>query len=139
MMGGGMYGTGYGLIGGGLFGILFNVAILIAVVVLVVWAVQKFSGSGRSGLQTGSPNQPLTTREILDIRYARSELTREGKELAQIRAFIDNKYSQYGPPTNTEPVQADILNPIGPAVAPVTANAIASCAQSESILSCEGN
>ncbi|RME96779.1 MAG: SHOCT domain-containing protein [Chloroflexi bacterium] len=78
MMGGGMIGSGFGLIGG-LFGLLFNIAILVGVVVLVVWAVQKFSGSGRQAAtqSPGGTNQPLSARDILDMRYARGELTRE--------------------------------------------------------------
>lgn len=32
------------------------------------------------------------------------QMTREGKETVEIRAFIDEKYSQYGPPTDTEPI-----------------------------------
>jgi len=31
-------------------------------------------------------------------------LTQEGKSLAEIRTYIDGYYSQFGPPTNTEPV-----------------------------------
>jgi len=30
------------------------------------------------------------------------QMTREGKETVEIRAFIDKKYSQYGPPTETD-------------------------------------
>lgn len=29
----------------------------------------------------------------------------EGHELAEIREYIDNTYSQFGPSTDTEPVQ----------------------------------
>jgi hypothetical protein len=32
-------------------------------------------------------------------------LMRDGKELKAIRAYIDAEYSQYGPPTDTEPIQ----------------------------------
>lgn len=76
MMGGSMFGTGFGMYG--LFGMLFNIAILVGVVVLAVWAVQKFTGSG-SGSGGGSRpyNQSLSAREILDQRYARGELNRE--------------------------------------------------------------
>ena len=81
MMGGGMMGSGYGLgsfgLVGGLIGLLFNIAIIVGVIVLVVWAVQKFSRSSGTGSQAVSANQPLSAREILDIRYARGELTRE--------------------------------------------------------------
>ena len=29
----------------------------------------------------------------------------EGKELKEIRAYIDAQYSQYGPPTDTAPIR----------------------------------
>jgi len=79
MMDGGMMGGGFGSFGlmGGFIGLLFNVAILVGIVLLVVWAVRKFSTSTRSSAPTASPNQTLSAREILDIRYARGELTRE--------------------------------------------------------------
>lgn len=32
-------------------------------------------------------------------------LLREGKDLKEIRAYIDAEYSKYGPPTNTQPVE----------------------------------
>jgi len=32
-------------------------------------------------------------------------LLRDGKELKEIRAYIDAEYSQYGPPTDTQPIQ----------------------------------
>ena len=34
-------------------------------------------------------------------------LMREGKDLADIRAYIDAEYSKYGPPTDTEPIQGE--------------------------------
>jgi putative membrane protein len=84
MMGGAqgvMGGFGFGL-GGGLIGLVFNIALLVGLVLLVIWAVQKFSGSANTGPQaisrTGSgAGQVPSAREVLDIRYARGELTRE--------------------------------------------------------------
>lgn len=32
-------------------------------------------------------------------------LMQEGKDLKEIRAYIDAEYSQYGPSTETEPIQ----------------------------------
>jgi putative membrane protein len=82
MMGGGMmggFGSGFG--GFGLVGMLFNIAIIIGIVVLVVWAVRQFSRPNNSSGQASSHNSiagpTLSAREILDIRYARGELTRE--------------------------------------------------------------
>ena len=82
MMGGGMMGGfGSGLGGFGLVGLLFNIAIIVGIVVLVVWAVRQFSRPNNSGSRTASPNDvagsTLSAREIIDIRYARGELTRE--------------------------------------------------------------
>lgn len=78
MMDGGMMG-GFGSFGlmGGLIGLLFNVALLVGIVLLVVWAVQRFSGSTHSGAPAASSPQVLSAREILDIRYTKGELTRE--------------------------------------------------------------
>jgi len=42
----------------------------------------------------------------IDITQDVMRLTRDGKELAEIRTYIDDKYSGYGPSTETEPVQA---------------------------------
>jgi putative membrane protein len=64
---------GYGMMGGygfGLIGLLFNLAILVGIVILIVWAVRRFSsGTSLSGGQT--------PREILQMRYARGEVTRD--------------------------------------------------------------
>ena len=75
MMGGEMIG-GFGL-AGGLIGMLFNIIIIVGIVVLIVWAVQKFSRSSSQSSQTSASSQPLSAREILDIRYAKGELTRD--------------------------------------------------------------
>lgn len=32
-------------------------------------------------------------------------LLRQGKSLAEIRAFVDRQYSKFGQPTDTEPVE----------------------------------
>ena len=79
MMGGGMFGGSFGSFGlmGGLIGLLFNIAILVGFVLLVVWVVQKFAGSSSRGSQAVSPKQSPSAREILDMRYARGELTRD--------------------------------------------------------------
>jgi putative membrane protein len=62
---------GYGMIGGfGLLGLIFNLAIIVGVVILIVWAVRRFSGDmSSSGRQT--------PREILQVRYAGGEITRD--------------------------------------------------------------
>ncbi len=59
---------------GGLIGLLFNIAIIVGIVVLIIWAVQKFSSSNANSKAVSS-GQPASAREILDVRYARGELT----------------------------------------------------------------
>jgi putative membrane protein len=79
IMGGGMFGGSFGSFGlmGGLIGLLFNIAILVGLVLLVVWVVQKFAGSSSRSSQAISSRQSSSAREILDMRYARGELTRD--------------------------------------------------------------
>ncbi len=63
---------GYGMMGGfGLIGLLFNALIVVGIVVLAVWAVRRFSAPA----DHGSAGQ--SAREILQVRYARGEITRE--------------------------------------------------------------
>jgi putative membrane protein len=64
---------GYGMMGGygfGLLGLIFNMAVIVGIVILIVWAVRRFSdGMSVSGGQT--------PREILQVRYAGGEITRD--------------------------------------------------------------
>jgi putative membrane protein len=72
MFGGGMM-NGFGF-GGMLIGLLFNVAVVVGIVLLVVWAVKRFAGGAANSNQTTGSQSP---REILQVRYARGEVTRE--------------------------------------------------------------
>ena len=63
---------GYGMMGGfGWIGLLLYLAFIVGFVVLVVWVVKRFSGQG----SFQSPGQ--SQREILQVRYAKGEITRE--------------------------------------------------------------
>jgi len=87
MMGGGMiggFGGGIGGLGlfGGLLNLVFSIGLLVALVLLGIWLWQKVSPA----LSPETTAQLLTrtrsvgsqsAREILQIRYARGELTRE--------------------------------------------------------------
>lgn len=80
-MGGGFMG-GYGTFGllGGLIGLVLNIVLIVGVVLLIVWAVQKISRPANSDsppAAAAGSGPILSAREILDIRYARGELTRE--------------------------------------------------------------
>ena len=79
MMGGGMLGGSIGGFGlaGGLIGLLLNIAIIVGIVLLIVWAVKQFNRSTGTSSPAASSNQPVSAREILDVRYARGELTRK--------------------------------------------------------------
>jgi hypothetical protein len=44
----------------------------------------------------------ICVREVLDV----ARLKKDGKGLAEIRAFIEERYSRYGPGTDTQPVPA---------------------------------
>ena len=71
-----MHGYGLGGLGlwGGLIGLILNILIIVGIVWLIVWAVRRFtSGSARWNL--GSASQ--SPREILQVRYARGEITRD--------------------------------------------------------------
>jgi uncharacterized membrane protein len=87
MMGGGMMGgfgsgvSGLGLFGG-LFSLVFSIGLLAVLVLLGIWLWRRVSPA----LSPETTAQPLTgmrsvssqsAREILQIRYARGELTRE--------------------------------------------------------------
>ncbi len=81
MMGGGMMGGfGYGGYGGlGLIGLILNlviaVGIIVAVVVLIVWLARRL-GSG-SGSSPYTDSAVLKPRDILQVRYARGEISRD--------------------------------------------------------------
>lgn len=94
-MGGGImegFGGGMGLLGlfGGLFSLVFSIGLLVVLVLLGIWLWQKTSPALRqaqgTALSSETTAEPLTgtlsvgrqsAREILQIRYARGELTRE--------------------------------------------------------------
>jgi uncharacterized membrane protein len=112
MMGGGMMG-GFGGMGGlGLFGgllsLIFSIGLLVILVLLGIWLWQKVSPTLRqpfggtqgraqgTALSSETTAQPLTgirsggsqsAREILQIRYARGELTRE-EYLAMLQDLV---------------------------------------------------
>ena len=89
MFGGMMHGFGYGGWGLGLIGWLFNLVIslgLLAILVLVLaWLWRRVSSGGRtassaapgSGMPAATPRAEMSPKEILQARYARSEITRE--------------------------------------------------------------
>ncbi len=68
---------GFGLMGG--IGLIFNIAFWGGIIWLVVWGVRQFSRSNAGASFDGStaiaPQQSAS--EILAVRYARGELTRD--------------------------------------------------------------
>jgi hypothetical protein len=113
MMGGGMmggFGGGMGSLGlfGSLLSLIFSIGLLVILVLLGIWLWQKVSPalrqaavvslSNHQGTALGSETtaQPLTgiraggsqsAREILQVRYARGELTRE-EYLAMLQNLV---------------------------------------------------
>jgi uncharacterized membrane protein len=68
-----MMGMGFGLTG-----LLFMFLFLVGVIVLALWLVSALFP--RTARPTALDDQDLSARQILDIRYARGEITREQYE-----------------------------------------------------------
>lgn len=64
---------------GWIINLVLTVGILIGVVLLVIWAVRRFTNNqSGSYLSSGRSDSGMTTaREILQMRYARGEISRE--------------------------------------------------------------
>lgn len=78
MMGTGMLGGGFGLIGMLLYLLVF-VGVIIGVIFLAIWLVRRVGGSGSDTFSQIADRQ--SPQEILKTRYARGEITREQYEL----------------------------------------------------------
>ena len=61
----------------GWIGILTSLVIIIVVMVGIIWLVMWFGRKGIPGTQGYSMTPHTNPREILQIRYARGEITRE--------------------------------------------------------------
>ncbi|HJW89752.1 MAG TPA: SHOCT domain-containing protein [Anaerolineales bacterium] len=77
-----MHGFGFGGFGGfGWLGMILNLVItlglIVGLVLLVVWAVRRLSAAGDRPAFTQRGEAPPTAREILQMRYARGEITRD--------------------------------------------------------------
>ena len=74
---------GFGGYGGfGLVGMLLNLAIavglIVGLVLLIAWLWRRVNSEGRAwSLPQGSSGAAPTPREIVQVRYARGEITRE--------------------------------------------------------------
>ena len=71
-----MMGYGYGGMGllGGLIGLIVSIAVLVGIVLLIVWAVRSLAGGSSHWNQPSGSQSPA---DILKVRYARGEITRE--------------------------------------------------------------
>jgi len=77
MMGG--YGwDGFGALGsiGMILNLVITIGLIVAVILLIVWVVKRLTPSGQ-GTTTTSATAGASPRDILQIRYARGEITRE--------------------------------------------------------------
>jgi len=68
-----MMGMGFGL-----FGLLFMVLFLVGAVALAIWLINALFP--RTARPAAPDDQDLSARQILDVRYARGEITREQYE-----------------------------------------------------------
>ena len=70
---------GFGFSGYGWIWMILNLVITVAVVIgiiwFIIWIVRRISSNEQSNLSAGSAAQ--SPREILQIRYARGEITRD--------------------------------------------------------------
>ncbi len=82
-MGGMMNGFGFGGFGTfGLIGMILNliitIGLIVGIVLLVVWAVRRLSSEGQRGYgRTQLTEAQTSPKEILQLRYAHGEITRE--------------------------------------------------------------
>ncbi|TFH35085.1 MAG: SHOCT domain-containing protein [Anaerolineales bacterium] len=88
MGGSGFWGLGsFGLLGG-ILNLVITVGIIIAIVLLVIWMVRRLGQSGTGYSNPNSQSTEMTSpQEILRVRYARGELTRE--QYQEILADLD--------------------------------------------------
>ena len=80
MIGGMMNGFGFG--GFGLIGMILNLVVttglIVGIVLLVVWLVRRFAPSQQgTAISAYRPETQPTPQEILQVRYARGEISRE--------------------------------------------------------------
>ena len=74
-----MHGYGWGGLGwvGWILNLVITLGVIVGIVLLVLWLVRR-AGSGNPGFSQTNPAQSQPTpREILQIRYARGEISRE--------------------------------------------------------------
>lgn len=81
-MGGMMGGFGTGLGGYGLIGLILNLAmtvgLIVGLVLLIAWLWRRVNASGGAMAEYAQPTaKENSPREILRVRYARGEITRE--------------------------------------------------------------
>ena len=69
---------GYGMTGFGTIGMILNlvitVGLVIGVILLIVWAVKRLGPNGQGATTQAASASP---RDVLQLRYARGEITRE--------------------------------------------------------------
>ncbi|GMR10821.1 MAG: hypothetical protein BMS9Abin28_1645 [Anaerolineae bacterium] len=73
----GMMIGGFGTFGwvGLILNLVITIGVIIGIVVLIIWAVRRLSADG-SGSSRSEP-AGATPKEILQLRYARGEITRD--------------------------------------------------------------
>ena len=72
--------TGFGMGFAGIFGLIFTFLIFGGLILVVIWGAKSILGNNGSTQFSGNNHSP-SSRDILDNRYARGEITREQYEL----------------------------------------------------------
>ncbi len=68
---------GFGLVGS-LLSLVITVGLIIGIVWLVIWIVRRLSSNQKMSLsQSGLPDNMKSPLDILKVRYARGEITRD--------------------------------------------------------------
>lgn len=75
----GIFGSfgGFGLVGS-ILSLVITVGLIIGIVWLIIWIVRRLSSNQKTYLsQSGLPNNMKSPLDILKVRYARGEITRD--------------------------------------------------------------
>ena len=78
----GGFGSGFGVFGGfGLIGMILNLVIAVGLIVglalLIAWLWRRVNSDGQARVAQQPATTEASAKEILQVRYARGEITRE--------------------------------------------------------------
>lgn len=56
--------------------LIISAAVVIGIILLIIWLARRLSNAGPTG-PGANPSGPMSPRDVLQMRYARGEITRE--------------------------------------------------------------